>query len=83
MICLIQSFQRHTVKEKQPGYNNKVKMYARLFILFSEGLLKITGESTGLSSLSTQLLLGTDEASPSGLTAHRVRCHLFTTRISL
>lgn len=33
VICLIQSFRQHTVKEKQPVYNNKVKMYVRLLIL--------------------------------------------------
>lgn len=49
VICLIQSFQQQTIKEKQPVYNNKVKMWFRRFILFFWRPLNITGESAGLS----------------------------------
>lgn len=34
VIYLIQSFQWYAAKQKQPVYNNKVKMYVRLFVLF-------------------------------------------------
>lgn len=59
VICLIQSFRQHTAKEKQPVYNNKVKMYVRLFRPFSQRPLRIIGEPINLS-LSRQLLLFTD-----------------------